>query len=172
MCMVSKSLDVYVLLKLSLWEEFISYDQLAKELSMSSSEAHASVQRSIKARLINPQSRLPVKNAFEDYLFHGVPYAFPAELGNVSRGVPTAYAAPPLFDLIAFSDLPPVWMWGEGSVKGRCIEPLHRFARLMAAADPKFYEILALVDAVRMGRRREILIAEAELRKRLFNAAG
>lgn len=168
--MVSKSLDVYVLLNLSLRKSFSSYDQLAKELMMSSSEAHASVKRSIEARLINPQTRLPVKAAVEEYLFHGVPYAFPAELGNVSRGVPTAYAAPPLSGLISSSDLPPVWMCGDGSVKGRCIEPLHKSARYMADMNPAFYEVLALVDALRMGRRREKALAETELRRRLFNA--
>lgn len=139
---------------------------------MSSSEVHASVKRSIKAGLINPQSRMPMRKPFEEYLFHGVAYAFPSERGRVVRGVPTAYAAPPLVELISYSDLPPVWMWGEGSVKGMCVEPLHKSARHMVQRDPAFYEVLALVDVIRMGRCREYERAVEELRQRLFRASS
>jgi len=90
----------------------------------------------------------------------------------VVRGVPTAYAAPPLSEMISYSDLPPVWMWGEGSAKGMSVEPLHKSARHMLQRDPAFYEVLALVDAIRMGRRREYELAVAELKRRLFHAAG
>ena len=139
---------------------------------MSSSEVHASVKRSIKAGLINPQSRLVMRKPCEEYLFHGIPYTFPAENGAVVRGVPTAYAAPPLSDLISYSGLPPVWMWGEGIVEGTQVEPLHRSARCMVQRDPDFYALLALVDALRMGRRRERNLAIEELKRRLFSAAG
>ena len=170
--MVAKSLDVYVLLKLAVMSEFSSYDHLGQRLIMSSSEVHASVKRSIKAGLINPQSRLPLRKPFEEYLFHGVPYAFPAESGMIVRGVPTAYAAPPLSDMISYSGLPPVWMWAEGVVEGMHVNPLHKSARYMVQREPKFYELLALADAIRMGRRREYECAVDELRRRLFHAAG
>ncbi len=170
--MVAKSLDVYVLLKLALMPEFSSYDHIGQRLVMSSSEVHASVKRSIKAGLINPQSRLPLRKPFEEYLFHGVPYAFPAQSGAIVRGVPTAYAAPPLSEMISFSGLPPVWMWGEGVVEGAYVDPLHKSARHMIQREPEFYEVLALADAIRMGRRREREIAETELGRRLFHAAS
>ena len=166
--MVYKSLDIYVLLKLSLLEEFSSYAGLGNQVMMSASEVHASVQRSIIAGLIHPESRLPLRRPFEEFLFHGVRYAFPAPLG--ARGVPTAYAAPPLNQLIEYSDLPPVWLSGKGDVKGVRIEPLHKSAQHMREKDPGFYEVLALVDALRMGRRREYDRAADELKKRLFNA--
>ena len=170
MGMISKSLDIYVLLKLSLMDEFSSYVGLGNQLIMSASEAHASVQRSISAGLIHPESRLPMRKPFEEYLFHGVRYAFPAPLGAPSRGVPTAYAAPPLNKLIEYSDLPPVWLSGKGDVKGVKIEPLHKSAQHMREKDPRFYELLALVDALRMGRRREYDRAVDELKRRLFSA--
>jgi hypothetical protein len=168
--MVSKSLDIYVLLKLSLLDEFSSYVGLGNQLVMSASEVHASVQRSTIAGLIHPESRLPMRRPLEEYLFHGVRYAFPAPLGVATRGVPTAYAAPPLNQLIEYSDLPPVWLSGKGHVKGVRIEPLHKSAQHMQEKDPAFYEVLALVDALRMGRRREYDYAVEELKRRLFNA--
>lgn len=170
--MVAKSLDVYVLLKLAMMEEFSSYDHIAQRLVMSASEVHAAVKRSIKGGLVNPQTRLPMRTPFEEYLFHGVPYAFPAESQAIVRGVPTAYAAPPLSEMISYSGLPPVWMWGEGAVEGVYVEPLHKSARLTIQREPEFYPILALVDALRMGRRRERELAVEQLRKRLFHAAG
>jgi hypothetical protein len=36
-----------------------------------------------------------------------------------------------------------------------------------ARSDPKLYELLALVDAIRVGRARERKLAESELEKRL-----
>jgi hypothetical protein len=169
--MNSKSLDVYVLLKLGIIDEFSSYEKLGKQLVMSASEVHASVKRSIRAGLIQPQSRLPMRKPLEEFLFYGVPYVYPAISGGVVRGIATAYAAPPLVDMIQSDDLPPVWMWGEGDVKGVQIEPLHKSARLMKQKDPQFYELLALVDALRMGKRREVNLAIEELRKRLFNGS-
>jgi len=168
--MIAKSLDIYVLLNLALVREFSSYSQLAQRLIMSASEVHASIHRSIKAGLVDSQTRLPMGKPFEEYLFFGVPYAFPAENSMVVRGVPTAYAAPPLSDMVSYSGLPPVWMWGEGMTKGTQVEPLHKSARYMAQREPGFYEVLALVDALRMGRCREREIAEKELRRRLFHA--
>jgi hypothetical protein len=168
--MISKSLDIYVLLKLSLMDTFSSYERLGNELMMSASEVHASVQRSIRAGLIHPESRLPMSRPFEEYLFHGVRYAFPAPLGAPSRGVPTAYAAPPLNQFIEYSDAPPVWLSGKGDVKGVRIEPLHKSAQYMREKDPALYEALALVDALRMGRRREYDFAVDELKRRLFSA--
>ena len=38
----------------------------------------------------------PVVHAVEEFLLHGVKYAFPAKRGEVTRGVPTSYAAAPL----------------------------------------------------------------------------
>ena len=42
------------------------------------------------------ESRRPIKGPTEEFLFHGVPHAFPAALGGPTRGVPTAHAAQPL----------------------------------------------------------------------------
>ena len=36
------------------------------------------------------------RSALLEFLLHGIRYAFPAEKGSLTRGVPTGYAAPPL----------------------------------------------------------------------------
>ncbi len=165
--MIAKSLDVVVLLKLFLTNKRKSYAELSKELFISASEVHAAVRRGISAGLIDPESQLPLRKPFEDYLIHGVRYAFPARSGRVARGMPTAHAAPPLSAKISSNDLPPVWPDPEGLVKGVAIEPLYTSVPAAAKSDPGLYELLALVDALRIGRARERKLAEDELKLRL-----
>jgi hypothetical protein len=170
--MIAKSLDIVVLLKLLLSGENKTYAELSKELGMSASEIHAAVRRSVDAGLIEFESRRPLRKPLEEYLLHGIRYAFPAKRGAVARGIPTAHAAPPLVDQIGVDDLPPVWPDPEGHVKGYALEPLYRSAPKAAKRDPQLYELLALVDALRGGRARERKLAEEELKKRLDHAVA
>ena len=165
--MIAKSLDVVVLLKLLIGGADMTYAELSKELGMSASEIHAAVRRSIEANLIAPGTRHPLRKPLEEYLLHGVRYAFPAKRGSVARGMPTAHAASPLVEQIGTDDLPPVWPDPEGTVKGWALEPLYSSVPVAAKKDKRLYELLALVDAIRAGRTRERNLAEVELKKRL-----
>jgi len=141
---------------------------LAGDLALSPSQVHASLKRLERSRLIDTQTGRPLLKAVEEFLIHGVKYAFPVQRGETARGMPTAYAAPPLSDQIADSgDLPPVWPDPDGEVRGTTLEPLHRAAPKAARKDPALYELLALVDALRDGRVRERQLAEKELSARL-----
>lgn len=169
--MIAKSLDVVVWLKLASAQLRKTYAQLSKELGMSASEIHASVSRGIAAGLIDPNSRKPLRKPLEEYLIHGVRYAFPAKRGSVARGIPTSYAAPPLAQYFRIQDdLPPVWPDSEGSKKGYALEPLYKPIGRAVRQDPKLYALLALVDAIRDGRARERKLAEDELRVRIADA--
>lgn len=141
---------------------------VAGDLALSPSQVHASLKRLERARLLDPQTgRAPLK-AVEEFLVHAVKYAFPAQRGEATRGMPTAYAAPQLIKQIAASgDLPPVWPDPEGTVRGVTLEPLHKIVSKAARKDPVLYELLALVDAIRDGRVRERQLAEKELTARL-----
>jgi hypothetical protein len=113
----------------------------------------------------------PNLSALEEFLLHGLKYAFPAEHGQVTRGVPTSHAAEPLkSEISAGSELPPVWPWSQGKTRGVALEPLYRTVPIAALRDPQLYEYLALVDAIRDGRARERKLAERELVKRLRSA--
>ena len=160
-------MDVYVWLKLCLDEGQKTYAQLGEELGMSASEVHAAVRRGGEAGLVRPEPKRVVREAFLDYLLHGVRYAFPAVPGRVVRGMPTGYAAPCLEGEFATADLPVVWENTEGSVRGQSVEPLHPSAAAASRRDENFYRVLALVDAVRCGRARERSAAAARLKKLL-----
>jgi DNA-binding Lrp family transcriptional regulator len=168
--MIAKSLDVVVLLKLLLDRRKSPYAQLSQELGISASEIHAAVRRGIEAGLIDPESRVPLRKPLEEYLLHGVRYAFPAKPGPIVRGIPTAYAARPLSDKISSHDLPPVWPDPQGAVRGVAVEPLYSSVTKAAKTDSSLYELLALVDALRIGRARERNLAEEELKQRIMHA--
>lgn len=167
-----KPQDLLVLLKLvSLQGIPWTYQRLAVDLSISQSEAHAAVGRAVAARLMtNPTvtTGRPITASLLEFLVHGVKYAFPAERGALTRGIPTGYAAPPLNSAIVGSnEPPPVWPFAEGTTRGEAFEPLYPSVPVAAQRDSRLYELLALVDALRDGRARERNLAAKELETRL-----
>jgi hypothetical protein len=163
-----KPQDIVVLLKLAVAGDHAwSYSALAHDLGLSPSEVHAAVRRAIHVGLLRADNRQPNRAALMEFLLHGLKYVFAAERGGVTRGVPTAHAAPPLSAKIAADDLPPVWPTPEGTVRGEALSPLYKSVPAAAQKDKKLYECLALVDAIRAGRARERKLAEALLRERI-----
>jgi hypothetical protein len=169
MTMMLKPQDILIMMKLiALEDSEWSYSSLGLELAMSPSEVHSGLKRAIAARLMDERRRRPVKKALEEFLIHGVKYAFPPSRGGLTRGMPTSFAGPPLRDLIVASDqLPPVWPDPEGETQGYEFSPLYKSVPKAAAKDFKLYELLVLVDAVRDGRAREREIAVNEIKARL-----
>jgi hypothetical protein len=182
--------DVIVVLKLLVDDSTRwSYLKLGEELAMSASHVFASVDRARTSRLLDfaailPRSRhariarpsrdrlaalpKPNRSNLKEFLIHGVKYVFPVKRGGETRGIPTAEAAPPLKKHFSrdFSQ-PPVWPYADGSVRGIEFSPLYKNAPQAALRDPKLYELLALVDAIREGRAREREIAIRELTARI-----
>ena len=169
--MVLKPQDVVVVLKLlGYTANRPSFAQMAKDLVLSPSEVHAAVKRAHAAHLLHgPElANRPIVSALEEFLVHGLKYAFPAERGGPSRGIPTSYAAEPLNRIIAPGDEPiPVWPYPKGDSRGTAFRPLYKSLPAAALRDPLLYQELALIDAIRDGRARERNLAEQELKKLL-----
>jgi hypothetical protein len=167
--MTLKSLDIVILLKLvALEDRPWTYTSLSRDLFVSLSVVFQGVFRAVKSGLLNPKTRKPRKRALEEFLIHGVKYVFPPERGGLARGIPTGYAAPPLkSEIMQPSEHPPVWPYEHGTVRGYEFSPLHQCVPMAAERDPKLYELLALIDAIRGGRARESSIAIIKLRERL-----
>ena len=146
--------DVFVLAKL------IAYAgprppiaQVGLELSLSASQVHAALKRLLLSRLVSKDGarERPILKAVEEFLIHGLKYVFPARRGEMTRGVPTSYAAPPLCGQISSgTDPPPVWPYAEGDQRGVSLEPLYKTVPAAALRDPALYELLALIDALVM----------------------
>lgn len=172
--MALKPQDIFVVLKIvSDGLRRAPYSQLALNLAMSPSEVHACVKRAEASHLLHGASLQGRPNvaALEEFVVHGLKYAFPAERGEITRGVATSYAAEPLRKLIALTNDPiPVWPYEEGRQRGVSLSPLYKPAPIAALRDSTLYEYLVLADALRDGRARERRIAESELHRRLREA--
>ena len=166
-----KPQDLLVVLKLLCYgEESWTYTRLSGDLDLSLSMVHSAVKRAQSAKLfdINLDPPRPARSNLKEFLLHGAKYAFPAEVGAPTRGIPTGYAAPPLSKVFGENaELPPVWPHPQGSVRGVSFSPLHEKAPFAALKDPRLYELLALLDALRGGRAREREIAAKELSERV-----
>lgn len=157
--------DVVVALQLAL-APGKTYPALAKALGLSVGEAHNAVRRLVAARLVRRDDRAPNHAALLEFLTGGVPYAFATEPGPEVRGVPTAHSAPPLREDFAGADVV-VWPSAEGTMRGASVEPLWSGAPAIAKSNPRLYQLLAAVDALRIGRARERQRARAWLKEAL-----
>ena len=168
-----KPQDILILLKLvALDSAPWSYGELAKQLGMSASEVHAAIKRCLSAHLAIKQEQTitPNHRNLLEFLVHGMRYVFPPERGELTRGIATAYAAEPLKQQFAGStEPPPIWPDAEGDTKGITLKPLYKSAPFAAKKDNQLYELLALIDAIRIGRARERQLAILELSARLVD---
>ncbi len=149
-----------------------SQRQLAKALCISLAEINAGIKRLGDAGLLrkDKDDRLfPNINAAEEFLISGIKFFFPAKLGEYTRGMPTAVAAPIFHDKIALGNPIPVWPDAVGEKRGVALAPLHPSIpkALRENPDQPFYELLVLIDAIRSGRPRERNLAAALLKEKL-----
>ena len=119
--MILKPQDVVILLKLvAIGKEDWSFSTLSTTLFMSPSEVHAGIHRAIAAKLAtkNIDRMSPAIRSLEELLIHGLRYVFVPDRGEITRGMPTLHAGPPLSQmLVSSSDPPPVWPDPEGNVR-------------------------------------------------------
>lgn len=168
--MILKPQDIVVLLKLiAIGKSDWSYAKLAVDLEMSPSEVHAAVKRSLRAQLALQHNSLifPNTKSLSEFIIHGIRYVFIPERGEITRGMPTIFAAAPLANkLVSSGDPPPIWPDPDGDVRGQSFSPLYKSVPSAARKDGKLYELLVLVDAIRGGNTRERNIATLEIQKR------
>jgi hypothetical protein len=139
---------------------------LSETLHLSLATIHRSVKRLQAAGLLDGDRDVRLAQA-DEFFAHALQYLFPPRFGGESRGVPTAWAAPPLRDELTTTDGPlPVWAHPNGESRGIALEPLHEVVPDLASRDAELYERLALVDALRIGDARIRNLAIDELRRR------
>lgn len=188
-----KPQDFVVALKLVAWgDQRWTYAQLAQELGLSASEAHACIKRGLQAGLLvqNQEALAPEVAALAaqepaaiyrvarrkrvsredapadnpvrpharqlaEFALHGAKYAFAADKTPSAIGVPTSHSAPAFAGVFAPGSEDYVWPHPNGTMRGIGIEPLHPSVPFAAMRDASLYEMLALFDALRVGRARE-----------------
>ena len=159
--------DIAILLKIGSIQTGHWYmKDLAYELKISASEVSESINRSVIGGLISGDKRTLNKLALLDFLKSGLRYVYPQQPGSLVRGMRTAISAPPLNNEF-ISEEKFVWPYGKGNTRGQAIEPLHPKTPDACINDVKYYELMALTDAIRIGKAREQNIAFEMLKERI-----
>lgn len=186
-----KSQDIVVLLKLvSLQEQEAQEGSVAFQsrfqsespysvrnlealLGISKTEINASVKRSLSSGLAikdrDTERPKPNRRNLHNFLVHGLKFVFPAKPGAMTRGLPTAFAAPMLKGLLLKGgDYICVWPAAEGQDIGQSVQPLFKSVPEAVQKDDRLYEYLALADAIRLGNQREAGLAGDRLSESLL----
>ena len=163
-----KPQDIVILLKKLTFEgKELSCRGLAASLGISASSVSESLERCKKAQLVDRHKKKVNVLALQEFLIHGIAYVFPVEAGRVGRGMPTHVSASPIQEHLANGTESYVWHYAKGTARGQQIEPLYPTVPEAAMRDEELYQLLVIVDALRMGRVREKEIAIDELTKRI-----
>jgi len=159
--------DIVVLLKMIATQQDMLFKDLSQELFISPSEISESLQRSRSAGLINYSKNQVNRQSLFEFLEFGFKYVFPAQLGTINIGIPTSTGHEFMrrhFSLEAYY----VWPDFNGTQKGTSVEPLYSNQVKAIQKDPLLYEMLALMDVLRLEKVREVNYAKEQLRKRIL----
>jgi hypothetical protein len=161
--------DIVVLILLRLRPRQVwTYEVLSGMTGISRSQCHLAIQRLRASRLLVPTPENPWHVSlpnFNEFIVHALKYVFPAQIGSVTQGIPTAHSASFVIQNFAFKHLTQnayVWPLREGSHQGSSLEPLHRCQlRFIPWMQPvpelyeDIYEMLVCIDLLRMEGKRE-----------------
>lgn len=156
-------------------EEAWSVRGLEESTGISKSQVSAALRRCVAVGLAHPDRRSGRlrcnTRALHRLVVNGLRYVFPAVRGALVRGIPTTHAAPVLAGrLLSAGEHVDVWEDGHGEVLGQRVEPLHPAVPHAVRRDAALYAMLALADAIRLGRERESALAGELLGKYLRGA--
>ena len=173
-----KSQDIVILLKLVSLQELekeqgaaalsaqdpYSVRSLEASLGISKTEINASIRRSFGSGIALPDGLTgrpkPSRKHLYNFIVQGLKFVFPANLGNMQRGILTGFTAPMLKDMvISAASYAYVWPYARGRDMGQSVEPLFKSVPEAVLRDERLYEYLALVDAIRLGNQREAALA-------------
>jgi len=160
--------DIVILLKMiALHDKKWTFAQIAEALQISESEVSYAMERNKLAGLVNPAKNRVNKLALRDFIIYGIKYVFPPQVGHSARGIATAHSAPPVNQYITEGDEHYIWSYYKGTKRGNTIVPLYDKIPKIVYNEPELYEFFAIIDTLRIGKKREVEIAIAELDKRL-----
>ncbi|TGR16416.1 hypothetical protein EN840_34820, partial [Mesorhizobium sp. M8A.F.Ca.ET.197.01.1.1] len=111
---------------------------------ISKTEINASIKRSLSSGLAikdrDSGRANPNRRNRHNFIVHGLKFVFPANVGAMSRGVPTAFAAPMLKGLlISGGEYIYIWPFAAGQDMGQSVEPLFKSVPEAVLKDDRLY---------------------------------
>lgn len=162
------ALDIVVALALvSRDRDSWTYASLGELVGVSASAAHRAVESLKVAGLYDDRGGRVRTAALHELLVHAAKYLLPPQFGPPTRGLATGPFAEPLAaQVVAQNSEDGAWVWPypEGTRVGTSLAPIHPNAPAIAVREPELGRRLAVVDALRAGRAREVRAAADWLR--------
>jgi hypothetical protein len=148
--------------------------QLANVLHVDHTLVHRALKRAEAAGLYAPISKAVNRADFEELMTHAARFIAPAKLGELTRGVPAAWATEPISGIIHQPDRepPPVWPDARGKVRGQALEPLHPAAVRASRESRALARLLSIIDSLRAGDIRVRKVAANVLHETLRRTAA
>jgi len=138
-----------------------SVRDIAESIGVSASEVSKGSKRLVAARIVvERDARMFAESgALLEWLSYGVRYAYPQEGVGYGRGMATSWNCP----ILKSEMVPPipalVWPVSGGDAEGALIKPFHGSVPVAAGRDERLYRVLSLLEAIRGGKPRELVIA-------------
>lgn len=134
---------------------------ISESIGISASEVSKGARRLIASHLaVERAGRIFAETgALLEWLCYGVRYAYPQEVIGYGRGMATSWNCPVLQSDVTAPSPPWVWSVPGGDVEGALIKPIHDSVPIAASRDEQLYRVMALLEAIRGGKPRELAIA-------------
>src|SRR5471030_1714460 len=159
--------DVVVACQLALTPD-AKFLEIANSTGISAGECHNAVRRLRLSRILLAEQRRPAAEVLHLFLVQGAPFAFPPVLGPQTIGTATALSAQ-VFRAKIDSPEGIVWPDAAGTARGQSLIPLFPGAPSLPARNQPLYDLLAIIDALRVGTTRVRAIAGELLVGRLMD---
>lgn len=172
-CRVIKEQDILVMLAALCLPERSTVRAIGAVAGLDAATTHRSLRRLEAARIWSAARGTVDRRQAHELLVHGVKFMFPVQLGAVDRGRRAAWGRSPLAERLAQSGETPVWPDPHGAIRGPSLSPLHR--GLLAqpeGSNPRFEELVSIVDSLRAGDARIRGLAVEALDDRLLGEAS
>ena len=145
----------------------LSLREMAESIGVSASEASKGSKRLIASGLLVERDarQFVEKGSLIEWLSYGVRYAYPAQKEGYGRGLATSWSCKLTQSEMLAPSPALVWENAGGDAEGIFVKPIHASVPKAAGKDEFLYQALALVDAIRLGKPRELEIARELLGK-------
>ena len=139
---------------------------LAIDLELSQGEIAKSLQRLSKVGLIFDNE--PNRKACEEFLISAVKFIFPAQLGALTVGKPTAMSTV-YFQKHLLQSKENMYVWSDvdGDTRGQMVHPLYPGLSKAASKDEKFYNMMSAIEVLRLGKARDKEVAKTFLKEEI-----
>lgn len=165
-----KGRDIVLLAKLSIDGRPWTIQALADELGLPPAGVQRSLVRLEQTGVYFPRRKTVALTLARELIVVAVKFLFPPRFLGEGVGVPTAWSAEPLRGKLISSSAAIDYVWADssGTMSGIVLEPLDPRVPEIVSSDPRLGEVLALVDALRIGGARDREVAAELISERML----